>query len=496
MNKTLIEAVFVVWLPVVVALFRVLGPRQAGLIGVFGGFLFLPRETLPLSIFETLSINKRVVSGLALLLGVLVFDPRALIRGRPRLVDLPMIGFVLLPLISLATNQFQGYLITIDQVWRNALEWAMPYLVGRLYFGDREAPRDLTVAIVISGLVYVPVCIFEMLLGPKYYLLGLIYGIPAYGHMVARLGGWRPEGFLTNGIELTTWMALASTSAVWLWLRRGWTPWRAPSWSPALALTLVTVACRGVYGYLGLAIGLPTAVFSNLLKTRVLIAILAFLPPLYVGVRASGLWDGGSLVELAKRTGRGDTVAYRLLAEDAYLKKVLGYGPWFGFGGTDSGIFDWFSQAQIWPDGWWIHQVRAGGLVGLTGFFLALFLVPVGLGLALPAGRSGRASPGALAWGLALFLVLHMIDSLQNMAYLTPTTLIGGSLTALFLGRRSSRLDVPYIAQTASSAEAPPRTSVLVTIAVLIAFEILGSLPRTPPLDPSTPPGPDGPPAK
>ena len=487
-----IPFVFAAWLPVVAILFRALGPRRAAPIAVLAAFLFLPREMAPLTAFGTLSINKRTVSGVALLLGLLVSDPGAFIRGRPRPVDLPMAAFVLLPLASLAANRFQDYPASIDQVWRNFFEWAMPYLLGRLYFGDRDGPREVSVAVVVAGLAYIPICLFELVMGPKYYLLGLAYGIRPHANMVERLGGWRPEGFLTNGIELTSWMAMAATMAAWLWSRRGWEPGRLPPWSPALALTLVTVACRGVYGYAGLALGLTMTGLSHLLRTRFLIVALALAAPAYIGARLSGAWDGGQLVELAGRAGKAGTVAYRLRAEDSYIKKVLEHGAAFGFGGGNSAIFDWFAQAHLWPDGWWIHQLRSGGVVGLIAFLLALFLVPAGLALAIPAGRSGRASPGALAWGLALCVIIHLIDSLQNMALLTPTPFIGGALVALFQARHTCRPHIATIARGTAPGrpEAGPRVSpgldsgparypakVALVVAALVAPELVGRLP-------------------
>ena len=50
--------------------------------------------------------------------------------------------------------------------------------------------------------------------------------------MVDRLGGWRPEGFLGNGLELAAWMALTTVMAAWLWLRGPGGPFGLPSWPP------------------------------------------------------------------------------------------------------------------------------------------------------------------------------------------------------------------------------------------------------------------------
>jgi hypothetical protein len=480
MNQTTIIAAYACWIPAMAAIFWWKGPRLSVPIALFAGFLLLPRvsceEILPV---VGSWINKLTVSGLALLVGILISDGRRLLKARPSLLDIPMFAFVLLPLVSFGLNEFDEPRIGLRQVWINFAGWSLPYLAGRLYFGDRDGPSRLCKAITIAGLASLPIFAFEMVMGPSYYLAKLVYGIDPYDNMVFRLGGWRPEGFQTSGLEVGTWLSLASTVAAWSWMRGGWPSHPGLAWLPPAALMVATVAIRGVYGYISLAIGLMTSVLSNLLKTRFLIALLALLPPLYIGVRTSGVWDGRVLVELSEKAGRADTVAYRIRAENAYLEKVFDHGIWFGFGGKNSDIYDYWAKAHLWPDGWWIHQLRTGGLVGLSAALLALFLYPVGLGLALPAGKSRRSSPGALAWGLALFIVLHMIDCLHNMNYLTATPMIGGSLVSLFRGRRTNRLDVPPIPPPGIRSASPPPMALLVTITVLALCEILGSVPRT-----------------
>jgi hypothetical protein len=295
----------------------------------------------------------------------------------------------------------------------------------------------------------------------------------------------------TSGLEVATWLALASTMAAWSWLCGAWPSRPSLAWIPPLALTLATIASRGVYGYANLALGLSSAVLTGLTRSRAFLIALALVPVVYLGSRLTGAWDGRSLLDLLQFTGRAETVGYRFLAENAYLKKVFDHNIWLGFGGIDSGIFDWFAQGQIWPDGWWIHQLRGGGLIGLSIALLALFFWPVGLALSLTRARPGPGSPALLAWALALFLILHMIDCLQNMNYLTATPLIAGALVSLFQGRRSSRLGVASVASAASSSSPPARglrrVPLLVTVAVLVLIEILGSVSKPPSPDPARP---------
>jgi hypothetical protein len=487
MNQTIFIAAFAFWIPAMAVLFWLKGPRLAVPIALFAGFLLLPRGH-----FESIVphvgtwINKTTVSGLALLVGILVSDPRTLLKARPRLLDIPMIAFVLLPLVSFAANAFAEPWDALGLVWTNFAAWSLPYLAGRLYFGDGGGPSRLSTAVVVAGLLSLPIFAFETVMGPRYYLAALLYGITPHDHMVSRLGGWRPEGFQTSGLEVTTWLALSATMSTWCWLRGGWPSRPSVAWMPPAALMLATIAVRGVYGYFNLVLGLTAAVFTHLAKSRVLMIALAFIPLVYIGCRLSGAWDGKSLVDLLQFTGRADTVAYRLRAEDSYIKKVFDHNFLLGFGGRNSAIWDWLTKNHLWPDGWWIHQLRTGGVVGLSAALLALFLFPAGLALALPSDRSGRASPAAMAWGMALFLILHMIDCMQNMNYLTPTPLIGGSLVGLFSARRSIRL-LSSPAGNPVGSKLESRWPLLVTVVILACVEILGQFARTSVPSPAAP---------
>jgi hypothetical protein len=426
--------------------------------------------------------------------GILLFGRDALVRFRPSWLDVPMATFVIAPLVSLAANDWTDAPLAYRFAWEHLTAWATVYLAGRLYFSDRlgEGLWELGVAIVAASLLYVPICCFEMLMGPSWYLLGLIYGIPPHFHMVKRLGGYRPEGFLTNGIELATWMALATTVAFWLWLSGFRWHRRVPSWAPTLVLFLTTVACRGVYGYEILILGLVAAALTWLIRTRLVLIAMALLIPAYPAARISGYCDGQNLVQLADRFGKAGSLGYRFSAETRYIQKTEDHGLVFGFGGSESGIYDWWSKSHLWPDGWWIHTLRWGGLVGLTIHLLAFFLWPSAQVLARLPARTIREMPRSMAWVLALLLILHGIDSLQNMAYLTPSILVGASLVGLFAASSSSTRPSSFrrprsawrwrrwVELQEAASRLPAWTRVLVLVIVLLALELIGQLPRTP----------------
>ena len=499
----------IVWVAVVPLLFRLLGPRRGALVAVVGGYLFLPYlegprlvpETalgtigkLKLQGFGLIPVTKLAATGLGLWLGVLIFDRESLRRFRPHWLDVAMVVFVGLPVVSMVANGCEGWDSSVNQVFERLSCWASPYFVGRLYFGNGDGVRRIAAALVNGGLLYVPLCLFEILMGPRWYLAGLLYGQPPHMNMVNRLGGSRPEVFLTQGIEVSSWMAMATVLAVWLaFCREGWSPTipRVPRWAPAVVLLLTTALCRGVYGYLDLAVGLVVAGLMQVSRSRWPLVALLIVAPMYTYARISERWDGHQLVALAGYAGRSDTVEYRLRAESQYIAKVKEHNQTWGFGGLDSGIYDWWAKAHLWPDGWWVHIFREGGVIGLSAFSVALFLVPVGVAaFGLPA-RTIRRSPISPAWGLALFVALHGFDLMQNRPLIGPSGLIGGSLVGLvLLGRASTRKEQPG---SIPSDTVRDLTRFAVVMAVLATPELLQLVTGTGRSQVEPPPSPKSP---
>jgi hypothetical protein len=426
-NPITVPLALMAWIPLVCILSWTQGMRRAVIVGVLGAFLVLPKVVLHFGPESILPVDKRTVSGVALLLGVLISDPQAFSRLRLSWLDGPMLLYLAHPLTGLVFDSRVASLDAIDLLIQRGLGWGVPYLMGRLYFGDPEGSRDVAISMVWAGLAYLPLCMYEEVVGPRGYVAGFSYGIHPELGMVDRLGGWRPEGFLNNGLELATWMALTAVMAVWLVAGANWRPGRVPGWVLALALVLTSISCRGVYGYLILAAGLLAIVLTQSLRGRWPLLVLTLIPLGYAALRLSGVWDAQGLVELASRiVGRPGTVAFRLAAEDTLMGHVLRRAPLWGFG-----TYVWHADPGMlshWPDGWWLHHLWMGGLVGLIIHSAALYLVPAGAALVSPSGRPTRAQAASPSWGLALFLLLYFLDGLHNTAHLTPAAWAGGSV--------------------------------------------------------------------
>ena len=131
-----------------------------------------------------------------------------------------MAAFSLAPLIGLATGLPGSGVDIVDEVSYRGLGLAVPYAMGRIYFAGGDGPRMVAIALIIAGLSYIPVCLYEEAVGPSRYLSTLIYRTPIDEITTDRLGGWRPVGFLNDGLAVAAWMAMTAVMATWLWLGR------------------------------------------------------------------------------------------------------------------------------------------------------------------------------------------------------------------------------------------------------------------------------------
>jgi hypothetical protein len=467
-NRPLIAALLVGSIPVNAVLFRILGPRRAALIAIIGGYVVLPSVFLDQPFPGWIGFGKPNAIAAGLVLGIICFDRAALWRARPRWHDLPMLAFVLYPLTGFFNDGRLAPWDVADMIYHRATGWLVPYATGRLYFGDDEGTRQIGLGIVLGALLLVPVCAFETIMGPSWYLNGLIYGIPYHEAMVARLGGWRPEGFFGNGLELATWMALGGVMAFWLAIGRSWPSRWGPSWLPTLVLVLTAAACRGIYGYLSLGLGLIAAASTRTLRTRWVLVALALIAPVYLTLRLSGTWSARTLPELAGFTGRAGTLEWRIEAEDVVMRPVLARHPALGFG-----VHLWHASVvhetiTHWPDGAWLSTLWEVGLVGLALSLAALHLFPSGLALARPPGRPSALGASAPAWGLVLFSILHMTDSLHNASRLLPTALIAGALVGRARNRPANRPAYPGFPPAARPAKTNRLGPNLVRLAIVL----------------------------
>ncbi|MGE0712332.1 MAG: O-antigen ligase domain-containing protein [Planctomycetota bacterium] len=422
--------------PATCALFVALGPRRGALASVVLGYLFLPQGVVRVP-GACPDLDRAAVVHLSVLLGVVLFDPRRLRLTRPRVWDVPILVWCLVPFATSIANGLGPY-DGLSAVFVRGLHWAIPYWVGRAYFAGPAVQRQLALGVFVGGLLYVLPCIYEMRMSPQ--LHRMVYG--AHQHRFLQTlregGGYRPMVFLQHGLAVGMWLTVSTLLGGWLWRARGG---RGGLLLPlgVGAILLTALACRSWLALLLLVVGGGAMLACQRLRRTWPLLLLTLLPGLYVDARLSGQLTGQELVRWLRAEGaetRADSLEFRfknegILAEKALQRPVLGWGGW-----KRARVFDEQGRDISTTDGWWIIALGENGWVGLCAL-MAVHLVPVWWVCRLrPRPLTSELAP---ALGLATILALTMIDDLLNAMYTPFAPLFAGALLGLSARPRRAR---------------------------------------------------------
>jgi hypothetical protein len=418
------------WIPAVLVLSAMLPSRLAATTAVIGAWLLLP--PLSLSIPGLPDYSKTTAATIGVLLSTLIFDPNRLLTFRPRWFDVPVLLFCFCGIASSLQNGLELY-DGLSNSLNGCFMWGLPYLIGRLHFGNPEDLRFFAIAMAVGGLCYALPCLYEIRMSPT--LLSKVYGMGTFQGI--RLGGFRPKVFFATGLELGMWMTAASLTGWWLW-RCGVIKKIGPFSFGSLLLPILmgtSILCRSTGALALLVGGMILLWFSVRARTRLLLASLLFVGPLYVTLRVTNLWSGQQAVDLADKIvgpERAESLEYRFKCENLLITKAVEQ-PVFGWGGWGrSDVF--FNANTPWPkqvptDGLWIIILGTKGYVGLALLYLTMVLPAALFIRRFPARLWG--DPGVAGGSLAtVFLILYVVDCLlnafPNMIYLT---LAGGLIS-------------------------------------------------------------------
>ncbi len=433
------------WIPLGLWLFK----RFNGRVAVIAGFLiawgFLPVHSYSLPGLPDYS--KISALSYIMLLGVFVFDRERLIRIRFSPFDLPIIVFCLSSFFSSIANglgAYDGVSATLDKV----TEWFIPYFLGRLYFTNLDDLRDLCVGLLVGGLIYIPFCMFEMVMSPR--LHKIVYGFRLASLTQARRwGGWRPSVFMRHGLMVGMWMITASLAGLHLF-KTGHLDWLAKyikvKVKPVLIiafLVFISILCKSTGAIMLMAVGWMVLRFSLRRGTRLPILLLMFIPILYVVMRTNGTWSGLALSDLLTNKlhmpeDRVQSMSFRFMNEDILMDKAF-QQPLFGWGGWKrSFVFNEVGEPVSVPDGLWIVVLGQNGLTGLVSM-LTTMLLPQWLFLKRFATAEWKNS-SLVALGLlpVVLLSLYMIDGLLNDMFNPLVMMLAGAVTGLYLNKNLS----------------------------------------------------------
>jgi hypothetical protein len=417
-------------------------PRHKAVLStLLAGFLFLP--SVEVDIGGLLYWNRSTAPILVIFLGVAFRDTALLSRLRLRWFDIPMIAWCLVPFASSVTAGFGAY-DGMAQGFYHGLTWGGPYLLGRLHFRTREQLVDLAKILFIGGLIYLPLCVFEVRMSPM--LHRWLYGFNQHSFAQTIRGRFfRPVVFLQHGLMVAMWMAMtAYIGWVLTAMGRGVRFLGLPAifWPVLMALALLSFQSFGA-AILLLAIWGCT-VLSRAWQGATLLLMLASVPFVWAVFRTTGVLSTESISTAVSFVDarRSDSLAFRLDAEDKLVEHALNR-PIFGWSPTAANQAEvaYGPQKAVVSDGLWIITFAAFGMIGLISMLL-VYLVPFLISLRHAPPRVWASEPNALlAGGLGLVIAITSIDNLMNAMINPLFILIMGALPTVLSGSDQGRTD-------------------------------------------------------
>jgi len=436
----LVPLVLFGWLFLSISFFLHTTPQRAAVLTVFGGLLFLPVASFNLPGIPTYDKFTAIAIGLILgetLSGEIRRNPLRLERA-----DVPMMLWCFVSPVATSLANGLGLYNGVSGVLENVCNWGVFYWIGRRFFGEPSSLRLLTRGVIIGGLIYFPLVLYEVRMSPQ--LNVHLYGFFAhdfFAHM--RYGGFRPIVFMHSGLMVALWMSVSATASFWMWRTNtiqkiGGIPMGAI----AVLLMGATVLCKSANGIVFMALGVGSGLYFVKFRSTRKLRWLVLVIPLYIALRLTDVISIEQVRTFAARifdSDRVDSLEWRLLQENLFGQKAK-ERPLLGWGGYNRG---WpvnpETGAQLiqMVDSLWVILFSTFGYLGLISVFLAMGLGPWrALAAYLRSRKENR--PKGLPFAtdavvLSLIVTFFLIDSLLN-AMTTPVyVLCAGALVSYTL---------------------------------------------------------------
>lgn len=314
-------------------------------------------------------------------------------------------------------------LYDLASIWISMTVMLLPFLLARRYLATPESHVLLLKILVIAGLGYSVLILYELRMSPR--LNRTLYGYANHDWaMHVRGGSYRPMVFLNHGIWVATFVALTVLAGFALWREKitqadGW-KWLAAG----VYLLLVLSICKSLGGLIIALIMLPGFIFLGVRGQLLLAAVVAGTVLLYPTLRGADMIPVDRVTTWAATVdpARAQSFEFRLRNEDILLdranrKPLAGWGSW-GRPRVSSG-----EKGGSTADGYWIIVIGVYGWIGYIAQF-GMFGLPI---ILMAWGRRSLAITPATS-GLAIVMAAGLIDLIPN-ATMTPLTwIIAGAL--------------------------------------------------------------------
>lgn len=439
-GTTLVALMLLGWPFALALLYLVLPPLRATIAAFMFAWLFLPIATYSFKGFP--EYDKMTATCFGAFGATLIFDTGRVLRFRPRWIDIPALVLCFCPVASSLSNGL-GLYDGLSESLHHIILWGLPYFLGRIYFTDLKSLRELAIGVFLGGLVYVPFCLFEIRFSPQ--LHRLLYGYHQHGFIqTLRYGGFRPMVFLQHGLMVGMWMTTAALVGLALW-RSGSLKhiYGVPMSLLVGVVIVVAILCKSTGAIALFILGLVTLALARYARSSLGVIALIAMYVVFVGLRTSGMWSAGELVNVASHVfgeDRAASLAFRIRNEDMLVARAS-QRPVFGWGGWNrSRIVDAAGNDISVTDSQWVIHYGVNGAVGLIAT-AAIILLPLVLFRWRVPPRLWPHPRVAPAVSLAVVLALWMIDNTVNDMFNPIYVLMAGGLSGLAsMGHRQSTL--------------------------------------------------------
>lgn len=426
-----------VWPIVALYWYSRLPVAQATLWTILGGYLLLP-DGLDLKLKMIPVFNKETIPNLAAFIGCVVYARRPLgFISRRGLAEMFVLAIVIGPFI---TSMLNGDSIQIGNTvlpgvgpydaGSNAiyvLIFILPFFIGRQFFRTVEDNAQILRIMVVAGLAYSLLMLFEVRMSPQ--LSNWIYGYTPQSIAIEfRAGGFRPVVFLRNGLLVALFAMTSAVAGAALWRTKR----RIGRWPPGGVtgyLSFVLVLCKSLGALLYCTVAVPLVRWASPRMQLRVACVLVIIALAYPVLRISDLVPTTSILNAARLVSidRADSLNTRFVQEDQLLAHAW-QRPWFGWGryGRSRVYNGWNGADNSITDGYWIIVLGQFGLVGFTATFGLLALTVFRASSALKFARSPYEAEYLAA--LALIVSFNVMDSLPNSSITPWTWLLVGAL--------------------------------------------------------------------
>lgn len=306
----------------------------------------------------------------------------------------------------------------------SAIVLILPLLLARKYLGSPEAHRTLLNLLVLAGVLYSCLALYEVRMSPQ--LNRMVYGYFPHSFLQhIRWGGFRPVVFLEHGLWLGIFLAMTVLAAAGA--ARAADYGRRAKFAFAAIWLFVTLFFAKTFGALIIVIFLLPFVLLLGPRKQILVAAAFSLAVLtYPMLRNANLIPIDTIASIAaiESEQRVGSFTYRLENEDILLERAQ-EKPLFGWGGWGRDrVYDRESGRDVsTTDGFWVITFGQGGWVRYVAVFGLLTS-----GVLVLALRRKTYEIGLATSALALILVANLLDLIPNSALSPVTWLIAGAL--------------------------------------------------------------------